>query len=141
MPAEGTTMKTLQVPQNPTLTRRVNTHKPDQQFPKRAHKQGSNHQNQPHQAHWNFTRPVRPPSTPAEQDRPKSRHQAGSRSSPPTPQRWQSKMQLHSKASRTSIISQVVESVALLGDSDKDVHYRNDSLESAGKAWSVQNRR
>jgi hypothetical protein len=42
-------------------------------------------------------------------------------------------MQLHSKASRTSIISQVVESVALLGDSDKDVHYRNDSLESAGK--------
>src|ERR1700760_5062267 len=80
-----------------------------------------------------ITKPVRLPSTPVQIDRPRSRHRSGTRSSPPTPKHRQKlQEQLHSRVSRIQIISQVVESVALVRDSDEDVYYRNDSMKSVG---------
>jgi len=77
--------------------------------------------------------PVRFHPTSSQSDRPKSESELGRDHHH---SRRSKSIRHHSGTSRIKLISQVGDSVALVGDSEEDVYYRSDSMKSVGVAVS-----
>ena len=81
-----------------------------------------------------YQQPVRFHPTSSQSDRPKSGSEPGRDHHH---SRRSKSIRHHSGTSRIKLISQVGDSVALVGDSEEDVYYRSDSMKSVGSSQQM----